>query len=355
MEVQDDIRGVKVCKAPGPNGLPNRVLKHLPQRAVSLLVALFNAALLAQYFPTVWKHTRVISILKPEKDPSLPSSYRPISLLDTIGKLFTKILLSRILSEVSRRGLLGDEQFGFRPKHSTTLQLVCLVERATRNFSEKRLTGAIFLDVAKAVDTVWVDGLLFTLTAQNFPSYLVQIISSCVHNRTFEAAFLSATSTRRCMRAGVAQGGVVSPVLFSLYVNDMSVPSRHVELALYADDTAIIATSRKSAPLIRYLETHLSDLERWLREWRIAINVSKSNAMLFAKASWRVPRPRLVQFLGEPIEWVDTACYLGVTLDSLLTASYRAGQEESLPATGCAWLSPKQEKRPLHQERSSAV
>jgi hypothetical protein len=214
-----------------------------------------NAALLAQYFPPVWKHARVISILKPGKDPSLPSLYRPISLLDTIGKLFEKILLSRILIEVSGRGLLRDEQFGFRPKHSTTLQLARLVERVTRNFGEKRLTGAIFLDVAKAFDTVWVDGLLFKLAALNFPSYLVKIISSYLHNQTFEAAFLTATSTRRHMRVGVAQGGLVSPVLFSLHVNDMPVLSRHVELALYSYDTAIIATSRKSALLSRYLET----------------------------------------------------------------------------------------------------
>jgi hypothetical protein len=100
----------------------------------------------------------------------------------------------------------------------------------TRNFGEKRLTGAIFLDVAKAFDTVWVDGLLFKLTTLNFPSYLVKIISY-LRNRTFEAAFLTATSTRRYMRAGAAQGGLVSPVLFNLYVNDMPVPSRYVELA----------------------------------------------------------------------------------------------------------------------------
>jgi hypothetical protein len=101
----------------------------------------------------------------------------------------------------------------------------------TRNFGEKRLTGAIFLDVAKAFDTVWVDGLLFKLTALNFPSYLVKI-STYLHNRTFEAAFLTATSTCRHMRPGVAQGGLLSHVLFSLYVNDMPVPSGHVELAL---------------------------------------------------------------------------------------------------------------------------
>jgi retron-type reverse transcriptase len=165
----------------------------------------------------------------------------------------------------------------------------------TRNFGETRLTGETFLDVAKAFDTVRVDDLLFKLTALNFPSYLVKIISSYLNKRTFEAAFLTATSTRRCMRAGVAQGGLVTPVLVSLYVNDMPVPSRHVELALYADDTAIIATSRKSALLITYLQTYLSHLERWLIEWRIAINVSNTNAMLFAKAAWRVPRPRPVR------------------------------------------------------------
>jgi hypothetical protein len=128
MEVQDAIWGLKFGKAPAPNGLPNRALKILPQHATCSLVALFNAALRAQYFPPVWKHARVISILKPGKDPSLPSSYRPISLLDMMGKLFERLLRSRILSEVSGRGLLRDEQFGFRPKHRTNLQLARLVE-----------------------------------------------------------------------------------------------------------------------------------------------------------------------------------------------------------------------------------
>ena len=95
-EVQEAMRSLKVNKAPGPNGIPNRALKHLPQRAVSLLVQIFNAVLLTHHFPPMWKHTRVISILKPGKDPALPSSYRPVSLMDTIGKLF-KILLTRIL------------------------------------------------------------------------------------------------------------------------------------------------------------------------------------------------------------------------------------------------------------------
>jgi len=96
--------------------------------------------------------------------------------LDTIGKLFEKILLVRILQVIKERGLLRDEQFGLRPKHSTSLQLARLVERITRNFGEKRLTGAVFLDLAKAFDTVWIDGLLYKLTLLKFPSYLAHTI-----------------------------------------------------------------------------------------------------------------------------------------------------------------------------------
>ena len=145
----------------------------------------------------------------------------------------------------------------------------------------------MFLDVAKALDTVWIEGLLYKLTILKFPSYLVHVISSYLRGRTFEASFLTATSSRRVMRAGVAQGGLISPVLFSLYVNDKPIPSRHVELALYADDTAIIATSRKPTLLVSYLETYLTNLQRWLMEWRIDINISKSSAIIFARAGRR--------------------------------------------------------------------
>jgi hypothetical protein len=151
---------------------------------------------------------------------------------------------------------MGNENFGFRPRHSMSLQLARRVERITRNFGEKRLTGAVFLDVVKAFDTVWIDGLLYKLTLINFPSYIVHTISSYLRGRKFEASFQTATSSRRGMRAGVAQGGLIYLVLFSLYVNDMPSPSHQVELALYADDTAVIATSRKPTLLVSYLESY---------------------------------------------------------------------------------------------------
>jgi hypothetical protein len=96
----------------------------------------------------------------------------------------------------------------------------------------------------------------------------------------------------------------------------MPPPSHHVDLAFYAD-TGIIATSRKQTLLVSYLESYFHDLRRWFSEWRIAINVSKSTAINFARAGRRFTQPRPVTLFGKPIQWVDTTRYLGVTLDTL--------------------------------------
>jgi hypothetical protein len=120
------------------------------------------------------------------------------------------------------------------------------------------------------------------------------------------------------MRTGVHQAGIVSPVLFSLYVNDMPKPFLHVELALYVNGTALVATSHNPSLLVDYLEAYLCSLEHWLRDSRISVNVSKITVMLFTR---RIQRPRPIQFLGEPIAWVETARHLAVTLDTRLTWS----------------------------------
>ena len=127
-EVQAANKGLRVSNVPGQNGIPNTAMKHLPKRAVSFLAHVFNAVLRTHHFPQAWKHVRIISILKSGNDPALPSSYRPISLLDTIGKLFEKILLARMLNAVNESKLLRDKQFWFRLGHSTFLQLARLVE-----------------------------------------------------------------------------------------------------------------------------------------------------------------------------------------------------------------------------------
>ena len=188
-----------------------------------------------------------------------------------------------------------------------------------RNFGVKWLTGAAFLDVAKAFDSIWIEGILYKFIIPEFPSYLVKTISSYLTSRTSVASFRNVTSSRRLMRAGVAEGWVISPVLFTLYLNNIQTPCRHVELAQYSDDTALVATSGSTKLLATYLETYLIALERWLLQWRIAIYVDKSMAVLFSPPRRRISDPRGLRFLGGEIQWVETARYLGITLDRGLT------------------------------------
>jgi hypothetical protein len=119
---------------------------------------------------------------------------------------------------------MRDEQFDFRPRQSTYIQLSRFDKRITRNFGEKMLTGAVFPDEVKAFETLWIDGLLYKLTLLNFPPYIVHTISSSLRGRAFEASFQTATSSRRVMWAQVALGELISPAVFSLYVNEMPQP-----------------------------------------------------------------------------------------------------------------------------------
>jgi hypothetical protein len=117
----------------------------------------------------------------------------------------------------------------------------------------------------------------------------------------------------------------------------MPIPSRHVELALRGRH-AVIATSRKPVLPLSYLESYLADLELWLKKWRIAINVSKSMAMLFTRRRIQTPRP--VALFGEPNVWVDTARYLGVPLDKRLTWSTHIDLVRKKPSQRLRVLSP---------------
>jgi hypothetical protein len=148
---------------------------------------------------------------------------------------------------------------------------------------------------------------------------------------------------------------LISPVVFSLYVNDMPPHSHHVELALYADDTAVIATSRKPTLLVSYLQSYLNDLQRWLSEWRIPINVSKSTAIIFARAGRRFNQPTPVRLFGEPIEWVDSTRYLGVTLDTRLTWSPHFDQVRKRTAQRMGMLGPLLNRKSNHSVRNGVL
>jgi hypothetical protein len=174
------------------------------------------------------------------------------------------------------------------------------------------LTGAKFLYLAKIFDVVLIDGPLYKLTFLKIPA--LHKISSYLGSQTFEESFQTTTSSVGSLRAGVAQGGVITLLLFSLYDEDIPSPSQHVERAIYADNTAIMAMSRKPILLVRYPESYLSVVQQWLSEW----SISKSTAIIFVSFGRRFIQPRSVTHYGEPIQWVETTHYLGVTIDKLL-------------------------------------
>ena len=191
------------------------------------------------------------------------------------------VLLQVLRERVTSRTSVPGKAAILTVSQPNSLQLASSL-KVSRNFNEKKSTCAVFLDVAKAFSTQLVDGLLYKLTVLNFPSYPVNTISSYLHYWMFEASFQTDTSTRRVMRAGVDQGGIISPFLFSLYVKDMPATSHHIKLVIYADDAAIVATYCKATLIVSYLESCFNDLKRLLRKW-IALNFSKSTAMLFVK------------------------------------------------------------------------
>ncbi|GBP97816.1 Probable RNA-directed DNA polymerase from transposon BS [Eumeta japonica] len=218
-------------KAPGLDGVSNKAIKCFSQPLLSLLVAIFNACLQNCYFPSVWKEAEVIGIHKPGKPRDLPASYRPISLLSGLAKLFERVLKTRLSNHLFGKGLIIDEQFGFRPAHSCPQQVLRLVEYVMEGFKTKQKTVAVFFDVAKAFDRVWHAGLVYKLYSLEVPDRLIFIIQNFLSNRYFTFRHERTHSTRRLIRAGVPQGSALS-LLYSAYTNDIPRPTSGVQLAL---------------------------------------------------------------------------------------------------------------------------
>jgi hypothetical protein len=165
-------------------------------------------------------------------------------------------------------------------------------------------------------DTVWFKGLLYKLTVLNFPSHI--LISRLLNVPNVPPVNHIHVSWHAGW--GGPEWTRLPCTVQSRPTTYLLTPSRHVELVQCADDTALVVTSR-SPLLVGYLEAYLGRLQHWLRDWRIAINVSKSTALLFVEAARSTQKARPDQILGEPTQWVETARYLWVTLDTQLTQS----------------------------------
>ena len=311
-EVVKIIKALKSSKSPGPDHITNLVLKNLPKKTIYYLAKIFNMALKLEYFPICWRHAHILTIPKQHKNPIFPENRRPISLLDTHAKLLERIILKRLLPYTA--SVIPPWQTAFQKGCSINHNIVALVEDVTIGFNLESYTAAIFLDVAKAFDSVWHHGLIYKMHL-HFPLSLICMIFNYLENRTFQVKMDGHLSTTHHIKAGVPQGSVLGPILYCLYMSDIPVNTQTKTL-MYADDTLVYSTNFNPNTAVSNLQTHIDSLEKWFKKWRVLINSEKCQAIIFSRCRKR-PRDNL-RINNQEIPYTTCIKYLGTHLDNKL-------------------------------------
>ncbi|KAJ1162781.1 hypothetical protein NDU88_003246 [Pleurodeles waltl] len=162
-------------------------------------------------------------------------------------------------------------------------QLLCVARRDCHGFNTNKSTGVVFLDVAKPFDRVWHRRLIYKHTKLKFSSYLVNLLTSYLEERTFHVAMREECSTVRPVLAGVPQGSILGPFLYNTFTNYIPKDLKKTDLALYADDVAVIYQSFSKKEAAKNLEALLSKISGWYRDWQLNHNSSKTTATLFTR------------------------------------------------------------------------
>ena len=199
-------------------------------------------------------------IPKPGKPIYETTSYRPISFLPTLSKLLERMLTNRLLPLLEELKTLPDHQFGFRKQHSTVEQIHRITHMISQTLEKKKYCSAVFLDIQKAFDKVWHEGLLYKLK-KILPHPYYSILKSYLNNRQFIVKCLDATSATFPIESGIPQGSVLGPLLFSIYTADLPI-SNEVTIATFADDTALLATHADPTIASSTLQRSLDTMEK---------------------------------------------------------------------------------------------
>lgn len=305
------IAQLKVKSAPGGDGVSNRLLRLLPEGAKAHLLAIFNNIIATRVFPESWKHAVVTMLPKPGKPANNPSSYRPISLLSCVAKLFERCILRFYSTDC-----LPDHQFGYRQGLSCTMQLTRLVTDLTAALNLKQKALVVSLDIEAAFDKVPHKELIFKLVESGQPGWLVQLTKSYYQGRTFSIKVQGVVSAPQPVGDGTAQGAVISALLYSTYIADMPV-SKGVRCYQYADDSLYACTAERPGEAFEAMNAHLNKVAQWCRRWRTKVNATKSKALLVRGGS--MPQGEWSVRMGEDsVPLVRNIKYLGVYLDDHL-------------------------------------
>lgn len=347
-ELRKVIKNLKAKKAPGYDLITAHVVKELPNKALIKLLYLINASFRLLYVPRQWKVAEIIMVPKPGKPLNEKKSYRPISLLPVISKIFEKLLSKRLQPVIDERRLIPDHQFGFRIKHSTIDQVHKITDVIEKALEEKKICCGVFLDVSQAFDKVWHEGLEHKLQLL-LPRQLFLILRSYLTERLFRVKHGNDYSDFKEIAAGVPQGSVLGPLLYILYTRDIP-QERNCVVATFADDTAILTTGDTIESATEKLQHAINKVHGWTNSWRIVLNESKSTHVNFTyKKVDRLP----VYLNSAQIPYANEAKYLGMTLDAKLKwKSHVKKKREELENKyrQMYWLLGKHSKLSLHNK-----
>ena len=264
----------------------------------------------------IWRKAKVVALLKPEKDPKLPKSYRPISLLCVLYKVYERLLLGRIGPTVEEH--LTADQSGFRAGRSCCGQVLNLTQFVEDGFERGNITGAVFVDLTAAYDTVNHRALLYKLTRMVKNTCVVNIIRSLLSNRRFFVEMDGKRSRWRDQKNGLPQGSVLAPLLFNVYTNDQPT-FRNIRRFIYADDLCLATQANDFGTIETRISEALKVLTAYYRSWSLNPNPGKTQTCFFHLRNKDAKREMNIKWEGVTLKKTPNLVYLGVTLNRTLS------------------------------------
>ena len=314
-EILTLISSLEKQKACGYDHISNKILKSTSYVIAPFLAKLFNECMQQGIFPDAYKIAKVIPLFK-GGDKEDMNCYRPISLLPALGKLFEKVISKRVTNYLDHFNLLSPQQFGFRAKFSTEHAILDIHEKLLKNLDSGLTSCAIFLDLAKAFDSVSHDILIKKLEKYGIRGNVLKLFQSYLDSRTQFVQINNHASNPMNIEFGVPQGSILGPLLFLLYINDLP-NATNFFIRLFADDTFLCAQNKDVKMLETTVNIELDKVFCWLVSNKLTLNISKSKFMMVSKK--RKIQDFSVKIKDENLEKCNSYKYLGVFIDKDLT------------------------------------
>ena len=256
-------------------------------------------------------------LLKPDKLSSLTSSYRTISLITSIMKLFEWVIEQMLCSYLEDIGFISKYQLGFRQAYH---HLFRLSQSVMESFNRREHVMAVFLDVEKAFDNVWHNGLRYKIFMLDLPSKMTRWLSDFLVGRVIQFNVNGFLSDIISPIAGVPHGSVLSPLLFLTYINDLPNPHhRQNSKSQFADDSALWAASKNVQFAAKVLRKDLRKLAKLCAKWRKKLNPEKTEVIIFSRPPLARKSDPVLKLYGERLKFYPQVKCLGITFDSKLT------------------------------------